>query len=93
VFTPAISNGATSRSEDQKVTFWVPRRLDFFNTPTDTPELNSVSERKFQTLREKVMAMLSRSGRQRPSKLRRFTLNTFKSYMTTSNNSGILECS
>jgi hypothetical protein len=34
----------------------------FTNTPTDTPELNSVSERKFRTLGEMTLAMLSRSG-------------------------------
>ena len=34
----------------------------FTNTPTDTPELNSVSERKFRTLGEMALAMLSRSG-------------------------------
>ena len=32
------------------------------NTPTETPELNSVSERKFRTLGEMALAMLSRSG-------------------------------
>jgi hypothetical protein len=34
----------------------------FTNTPTDTPELNSVAERKFRTLGEMTLAMLSRSG-------------------------------
>jgi hypothetical protein len=34
----------------------------FTNTPTDTPELNSISERKFRTLGEMALAMLSRSG-------------------------------
>jgi len=34
----------------------------FTNTPTDTPELNSVSERKFRTLGEMALAMLTRSG-------------------------------
>ena len=32
------------------------------NTPTDTPELNSISERKFRTMGEMALAMLSRSG-------------------------------
>jgi len=34
----------------------------FTNTPTDTPELNSVSERKFRNLGEVALALLSRSG-------------------------------
>jgi hypothetical protein len=32
------------------------------NTPTDTPELNAISERKFRTLGEMALALLSRSG-------------------------------
>ena len=34
----------------------------FTHNPTDTPELNSVSERKFRTMGEVALAMLSRSG-------------------------------
>jgi hypothetical protein len=34
----------------------------FSNTPTDTPELNSISERKFRTMGEMGLSMLSRSG-------------------------------
>jgi len=64
----------------------------FSNTPTDTPELNSVSERKFRTLGEMALAMLSRSGMPKvwwgkaymaaQYVLRRMPTNTAPGYMT-----------
>ena len=62
------------------------------NTPTDTPELNSVSERKFRTLGEMALAMLSRSGlpkiwwakayKYAEYVLRRLPTNTAQGWMT-----------
>ena len=64
----------------------------FSNTPTETPKLNSVSERKFRTLGEMALAMLSRSGLPKiwwakayaaaGYVLRRLPTNTANGYMT-----------
>ena len=64
----------------------------FTNSPTDTPELNSVSERKFRTLGEMTLAMLSRSGlptiwwakayKAASYVLRRLPTNTAQGWMT-----------
>jgi hypothetical protein len=64
----------------------------FTFTPTDTPQLNSVSERKFRTLGEMALAMLTRSGLPKiwwwkayqtaEHILRRLPTRTAKGYMT-----------
>jgi hypothetical protein len=64
----------------------------FSNSPTDTPELNSVSERKFRALGEMALAILSRSGLPKiwwakayqaaGYVLRRLSTNTANGYMT-----------
>jgi len=54
--------GAELITEDVRMYLRSKGCMHHTNTPTDTPELNSISERKFRTMGEMALAMLSRSG-------------------------------